>query len=75
MLYSTDRILTTHAGSLPRPLDLKNFASKQPLMARALCTAQLQVGFLESKRRSPISCGGTTGRAISDGKRGKPQAP
>jgi 5-methyltetrahydropteroyltriglutamate--homocysteine methyltransferase len=22
MLYSTDRILTTHAGSLPRPLDL-----------------------------------------------------
>jgi len=22
MLYSTDRILTTHAGSLPRPPDL-----------------------------------------------------
>src|SRR6266481_2905 len=24
MLYSTDRILTTHAGSLPRPLDLRD---------------------------------------------------
>ena len=23
MLYSTDRILTTHAGSLPRPADLR----------------------------------------------------
>ena len=24
MLYSTDRILTTHAGSLPRPPDLRD---------------------------------------------------
>ena len=24
MLYSNDRILTTHAGSLPRPLDLRD---------------------------------------------------
>ena len=29
MLYSTDRILTTHAGSLPRPADLRDMVVGQ----------------------------------------------
>ena len=29
MLYSTDRILTTHAGSLPRPPDLRDMVARQ----------------------------------------------
>ena len=29
MIYSTDRILTTHAGSLPRPDDLRTMVLAQ----------------------------------------------
>src|SRR5437763_7546484 len=40
MLYSNDRILTTHAGSLPRPLDLRDMViartGGQPYDAAAL---------------------------------------
>ncbi len=40
MLYSTDRIMTTHAGSLPRPADLKDIVTAksrgQPYDAAAL---------------------------------------
>src|SRR5918911_4720983 len=40
MLYSSDRILTTHAGSLPRPADLREMVvartNGQPFDAAAL---------------------------------------
>ena len=31
MIYSTDRILTTHAGSLPRPIDLRAMVTAKSL--------------------------------------------
>ena len=34
MLYSTDRILTTHAGSLPRPADLREMVVARASGAR-----------------------------------------
>ena len=36
MIYSTDRILTTHAGSLPRPTDLRDM-----VMARSAFSQNL----------------------------------
>ena len=54
MLYSTDRILTTHAGSLPRPADLREMVfaigAAKP-MTRRRSTAG-------SNRRSRTSCAG-----------------
>ena len=35
MLYSTDRILTTHAGSLPRPPELRDMVLAKADPARA----------------------------------------
>ena len=40
MLTSTDRILTTHAGSLPRPSDLRDM-----VFAKAACDRRWQTWF------------------------------
>jgi 5-methyltetrahydropteroyltriglutamate--homocysteine methyltransferase len=59
MLYSTDRILTTHAGSLPRPSDLRdmvlaraNGAAHNPVAYEA----RLQAAVAEAVRRQ-AECG------------------
>ena len=59
MLYSSDRIMTTHAGSLPRPGDLRQMvvakASGQPYAAAALA-GRLAEGVAETVRRQ-VECG------------------
>ena len=59
MLYSTDRILTTHAGSLPRPADLRAMvlakSADQPYDAAAL-DRRLAEAVAETVRRQQ-SCG------------------
>lgn len=49
MIYSTDRILTTHAGSLPRPPDLREM-----VMARSRGEA-VDEGALERRLRSAVA--------------------
>ena len=59
MLYSTDRILTTHAGSLPRPADLREMvvarASGEAYDAEALA-ARLKSAVAEVVRQQ-VECG------------------
>jgi len=59
MLYSTERILTTHAGSLPRPADLCAMVvaktSGQPYDQAAL-DARLREAVAETARRR-VECG------------------
>jgi 5-methyltetrahydropteroyltriglutamate--homocysteine methyltransferase len=59
MLYSTERILTTHAGSLPRPADLRAMVvaktSGQPYDQAALDT-RLREAVAETVRRQ-VECG------------------
>jgi 5-methyltetrahydropteroyltriglutamate--homocysteine methyltransferase len=59
MLYSTDRILTTHAGALPRPPDVRNMvfskANDEPYDASAL-DARLRSAVAEVVRRQ-VECG------------------
>ena len=49
MLYSTDRILTTHAGSLPRPADLRDL-----VLAKANGAAQDPAAF-DARLRSAVA--------------------
>ncbi len=59
MLYSTDRILTTHAGSLPRPADLREMvtarANGAPYDAEALA-ARLKSAVADVVRQQ-VECG------------------
>jgi len=59
MLYSTDRILTTHAGSLPRPPDLREMvlakANGTPYDPAAL-DARLRSAVAETVQRQ-AECG------------------
>ena len=59
MLYSTERIMTTHAGSLPRPADLRDMvvakASGQAHDAAALAT-RLKAAVADVVRRQ-AECG------------------
>jgi 5-methyltetrahydropteroyltriglutamate--homocysteine methyltransferase len=76
MQRSTDRILTTHAGSLPRPADLREMWSKQTAgaQAEAALQARLRSGvgeivFTQSKAGIDIPNDGEFGkpmRAASD---------
>src|SRR5439155_25629504 len=71
MIYSTDRILTTHAGSLPRPDGLMDMvlakARGQPVDQAALDT-RLKSGVAEVVKRQ-IECGLDI---INDGELSKP---
>jgi 5-methyltetrahydropteroyltriglutamate--homocysteine methyltransferase len=71
MIYSTDRILTTHAGSLPRPADLRDMvlakARGEPYDEAAL-TARLRSALAEVVGRQ-IDCGLDI---INDGELSKP---
>jgi 5-methyltetrahydropteroyltriglutamate--homocysteine methyltransferase len=71
MIYSTDRILTTHAGSLPRPADLRDMvlakARGEPCDEAAL-TARLRSALAEVVGRQ-IDCGLDI---INDGELSKP---
>ena len=70
MIYSTDRILTTHAGSLPRPDDLKALvgarANGEEYDAEALA-ARLPEAVAEVVRRQ-VDCGLDS---VNDGEYGK----
>ena len=60
MLYSTDRILTTHAGSLPRPADLREMVVAtsevaKPYDAEALA-ARLKSAVADVVRQQ-VECG------------------
>jgi 5-methyltetrahydropteroyltriglutamate--homocysteine methyltransferase len=59
MIYSTDRILTTHAGSLPRPADLRDMVMAksrgQPYDQTAL-DARLKASVAETVRKQ-VECG------------------
>jgi 5-methyltetrahydropteroyltriglutamate--homocysteine methyltransferase len=59
MLYSTDRIMTTHAGSLPRPADLRDMvlakANGAPHDAAALA-ARLRSAVADTVRQQ-VECG------------------
>ncbi len=59
MLYSTDRILTTHAGSLPRPPELRDLVAAKadgtPYDAAAYAQ-RLRAGVAEVVRRQ-AECG------------------
>ncbi|HUB11547.1 MAG TPA: cobalamin-independent methionine synthase II family protein [Acetobacteraceae bacterium] len=59
MLYSTDRILTTHAGSLPRPQDLREMVAAKASGAThdtALLDERLRSAVAEVVRRQ-VECG------------------
>jgi len=59
MLYSTDRILTTHAGSLPRPPDLREMVAAKANGAAydaAAFDERLRSGVAEVVRRQ-VDCG------------------
>ena len=59
MLYSTDRILTTHAGSLPRPPDLREMVAAKANGAAydaAVFDEQLRAAVAEVVRRQ-VACG------------------
>ena len=59
MIYSTDRILTTHAGSLPRPADLRDMVmarSRGQPYDQAALEARLKSGVAEIVRRQ-VECG------------------
>lgn len=70
MIYSTDRILTTHAGSLPRPDDLRGMiadkAAGKPFDAAAL--AERLPGAVEEVVRKQMDCGVDV---VNDGEYGK----
>ena len=71
MIYSTDRILTTHAGSLPRPADLRDMvlakARGEPC-DRAALEARLRSAVAEVVSRQ-IECGLDI---VNDGELSKP---
>src|SRR5437899_7556171 len=71
MIYSTDRILTTHAGSLPRPPDVREMvlaeARGEPRDEAALA-ARLRSAVAEVVRRQ-IECGLDI---VNDGELSKP---
>ena len=71
MIYSTDRILTTHAGSLPRPDDLKEMvlakARGEPCDQAAL-EARLRSAVAEIVERQ-VDCGLDL---VNDGELSKP---
>ena|SRR5260221_8758448 len=59
MLYSTDRILTTHAGSLPRPPELREMVLAKANGApfdQAAFDARLRAAVAETVRRQ-VECG------------------
>jgi 5-methyltetrahydropteroyltriglutamate--homocysteine methyltransferase len=59
MLYSTDRIMTTHAGSLPRPADLRDLVVAKANGAPydpARLAARLQSAVAETVRQQ-VECG------------------
>src|SRR5437763_361055 len=59
MLYSTDRILTTHAGSLPRPADLRELVvarTRGDTYDRAALDRRLTTAVAEVVRQQ-IECG------------------
>jgi 5-methyltetrahydropteroyltriglutamate--homocysteine methyltransferase len=59
MIYSTDRILTTHAGSLPRPTDLRDMVmarSRGQAYDQAVLEARLKSGVAEIVRKQ-VECG------------------
>ena len=59
MLYSTDRILTTHAGSLPRPPELRDMVAARASGAAydtAAYEQQLRAGVAEVVRHQ-VACG------------------
>lgn len=70
MRRSTDRILTTHVGSLPRPADLREMWSKQKSGAQAEATLQ---GHLRSAVNEVVLAQVKAGIDIpNDGEFGKP---
>jgi 5-methyltetrahydropteroyltriglutamate--homocysteine methyltransferase len=59
MIYSTDRILTTHAGSLPRPADLRDMVlakSRGDTVDQAALDQRLKSAVAEVVRRQ-VECG------------------
>ena len=66
MLYSTDRILTTHAGSLPRPPELRDM-----VLAKANGTAIDPAAF-DARLRSAVA---ETVRALARARGLLPQPP
>ena len=71
MIYSTDRILTTHAGSLPRPDDVREMvlaeARGEPV-DQALLDGRLRTSVAEVVKRQ-IECGLDI---VNDGELSKP---
>jgi 5-methyltetrahydropteroyltriglutamate--homocysteine methyltransferase len=71
MIYSTDRILTTHAGSLPRPADLRDMVlakARGEWCDRAALEARLRSAVAEVVSRQ-IECGLDI---VNDGELSKP---
>src|ERR1700751_6171373 len=74
MIYSTDRILTTHAGSLPRPDDMRELVlakARGESIDQTLLDSRLRTTVAEGVKRQ-IECGLDI---INDGELSKPNFP
>jgi len=55
MIYSTDRILTTHAGSLPRPPDLREMVTARSRGEAVDEGARVAAGVEELTQGGPVA--------------------